>query len=102
MVFVTLSTYKYSIPELSASKWIFINRETDFRDDSNVKALAGLESDFSNKDQEWDAETLYNGENGFSTEDYEIGADSNREVLSDEAIWAMVEYSGLDFIVLNL
>jgi len=28
-----------------------------------------LESDFSNEDQEWDVETLYNRENGFSTKD---------------------------------
>jgi len=29
---------------------MFIDRETDFRDDGNIEALAGLESDFSNKD----------------------------------------------------
>jgi len=27
-----------------------MDRETDFRDDGNVEALAGWESDFSNKD----------------------------------------------------
>ena len=75
-----------------------MDRETDFRDDNgNVEALAGWESDL-----EWDAETLCDGENGFSTEDQEIGADSNREMSSDEAIWATVGYGGLDFIVLNL
>jgi hypothetical protein len=47
-----------------------MDRETDFRDDDgNVEALAGWESDFSNKDQEWDVETLCDGENGFSAED---------------------------------
>jgi len=72
---------------LLASKWAFIDRETDFRDNNgNVEALAGRESDFSNKDQEWDAETLYNRENGFSTKNQEIRADSNKEILSDEAI----------------
>jgi len=86
VVFATPSTYKRSVPKLSASKWTFIDRETNFRNNGNVEALAGLESDFSNKDQEWDAETLYNRENSFSTKDQEIGADSNREVLSDKAI----------------
>ena len=47
-----------------------MDRETNFKDNnSNIEALAGQESDFNNKDQEWDAETLYNRENGFSTED---------------------------------
>ena len=46
-----------------------MDRETDFRDDGNVEALAGWESDFSNKDQEWDAKILYNKENSFSTKD---------------------------------
>jgi hypothetical protein len=50
VVSVTLSTYKCSVLKLLASKWAFINRETDFRDDGNVKALASLGSDFSNKD----------------------------------------------------
>jgi len=36
-----------------------MDRETDFRDNnSNVEALAGWESNFSNKNQKWDAETL--------------------------------------------
>ena len=82
---------------------MFINKETDFKDDNgNVKALAGWENDFNNKDQEWDTKTLCNGENDFSTEDQEIGADSNEEILSNKAIWAIVGYSGLGFIVLNL
>ena len=50
MVSATPSTYKRSVPKLLASKWIFKDRETDFRDNGNVEALAGLESDFSNKD----------------------------------------------------
>ena len=51
MVFVTLSTYKRSVPKLLASKWAFIGRETNSRDnDGNVEALASWESDFSNKD----------------------------------------------------
>ena len=50
MVSATLSTYKRSVPELLASKWTFMDRETNFRDNGNVEALAGLESDFSNKD----------------------------------------------------
>ena len=50
MVFIILSTYKRSVPKLSASEWMFIDRETDFRDDSNVEALASLESNFNNKD----------------------------------------------------
>ena len=80
-----------------------MDRETDFRDsNSNIEALAGQESDFSNKDQEQDIEILYNGENGFSTKNQEIGADSNKEISSDKAIWATVGYGGLDFIVLNL
>ena len=41
-----------------------MDRETDFRDNGNVEALAGLESD-----QEQDVETLCDGENGFSTKD---------------------------------
>jgi hypothetical protein len=44
------------------------------------------EADFRDEDQEWDAETLCDGENGFSTEDQEIGADSNKEILSNKAI----------------
>ena len=79
-----------------------MNRETDFRNNGNIEALASQESNFSNKDQEQDAKTLYNGENNFSTKDQEIGADSNEEILSDEAIQAIVRYSGLGFIVLNL
>jgi len=35
---------------LSASKWAFINRETDFKDGD--KALTSWESGFNNKDQE--------------------------------------------------
>jgi len=50
VVSVTLSTYKRSVPELLASEWTFIDRETDFRDNGNIEALAGLESNFSNKD----------------------------------------------------
>jgi hypothetical protein len=46
-----LSTYKYTVPELLATKWAFIDRETDFRDDnSNVKAWTSYESDFGNED----------------------------------------------------
>jgi len=74
-----------------------MDRETDFRDgDGNVEALTGWESDSSDEDQ------LYDGENCFSTEDQEIGADSNEEILSGEAIWVTIEYGGLDFIVPNL
>ena len=41
MVSATLSTYERSVPELLASEWTFIDRETDFRDnDGNVEALA--------------------------------------------------------------
>jgi len=29
---------------------MFIDRETDFRDNGNIEALASLESNFSNKD----------------------------------------------------
>ena len=50
MVSATLSTYERSVPKLLASKWAFIDRETNFRDNGNVKALAGWESNFSNKD----------------------------------------------------
>ena len=47
-----------------------MDRETDFRDDdSNIEAWTSCKSDFNNKDQEWDAETLYSGENDFSTKD---------------------------------
>ena len=45
---------------------------------------------------------MYDRENGFSTEDQETGANSNKEMLSDEAIWATIKYSRLNFIVLNL
>ena len=41
MVSVTLSTYKRSVPKLLASEQAFIDRETDFRDNGNVEALAG-------------------------------------------------------------
>ena len=45
-----------------------MDRETDFGDnDSNAEAWTSCESDFSNKNQEQDAETLCNRENGFST-----------------------------------
>jgi len=50
VVSITLSTYKYSVPKLLASEWTFIDKETDFKDDSNIEVLASLESDFSNKD----------------------------------------------------
>jgi len=50
VVSATLSTYEYSVPKLLASEWTFIDRETDFRDNGNIEVLAGLESDFSNKD----------------------------------------------------
>ena len=80
-----------------------MDRETNPRDNnSNVEALASQESDFSNKDQEQDIETLYNGKKGFSTKNKKIGVDSNKEILSDKAIQATVRYSGLGFIVLNL
>ena len=46
---------------------MFIDRETNFRDDNgNVEALAGWESNFSNKDQEWDVKILCDGENSFT------------------------------------
>jgi len=40
MVSVTLSIYKRNVPKLSANKWAFMDRETDFRDNGNVEALA--------------------------------------------------------------
>lgn len=71
-----------------------MDREIDFRDDDgNSEALTGWESD---------AETLSGGENNFSTEDQEIGVNSNGGMLSDETLWATIEYGGLNFIVLNL
>jgi len=45
---------------------------------------------------------MCDGENDFNTEDQEIGANSNEEMLIDEAIRATIEFGGLDFIVLNL
>ena len=45
---------------------------------------------------------MCNGENDFNTKDQEIGANSNEEILIDKAIRATIEYSGLDFIVLNI
>ena len=58
-----------------------MDKETDFRDsDGNIEALTSWESDSSDKDQ------LYNIENCFSTKDQEIGVDSNKEILSGEAI----------------
>ena len=50
MVSATPSTYKRSVPKLLASEWAFIDRETDFKDDGNIEALANSGSDFSNKD----------------------------------------------------
>ena len=78
-----------------------MDRETDFGD-GNGNALTGRESEFGDKDQDWD------GENDLSTEDQEIGADSNEEMLIDNEanainqIWATVEYGVLDSMALNL
>jgi len=55
----------------------------DGETDGNVETLTSRESDISNKDEDWDAKTLSNGENGFSIEDWEIGADINEEMLID-------------------
>ena len=47
-----------------------MDRETDFKNNnSNVEAQTSCKSDFSNKDQEQDTETLYSKENDFSTKD---------------------------------
>ena len=99
-----LSTCECSVPELSASEWAFMDRETD----GNAEALTGRESDISNDDEDWDVKTLSSGENGFSIEDREIGADINEEMLIDNEanainqIWATIEYGALDSIALNL
>ena len=80
-----------------------MDRETNFKDDnSNTETQTSWESDFNNEDQKWDAETLCGRENDFSIKDQEIGADSNKKMLSDKAIWATIEYNSLNFIVLNL
>ena len=64
-----------------------MDKETNFKDDdSNIEIWTSYESDFSNKEQKWDIKTLYGKENGFSTEDQEIGVDSNEEMSSDKAI----------------
>ena len=36
---------------------------------SNLEALTSTESGFSNEDQKWDIEMLFNKRNGFSTKD---------------------------------
>ena len=54
-----------SVPKLSASKWEFMDKKAN----SNAKALTGRESDISNNDEDWDAKTLSNKENGFSIKD---------------------------------
>ena len=47
-----------------------MDKEIDFKDNnSDLEAQTSYKSDFSNKDQEWDIETLYSEENGFSTKD---------------------------------
>ena len=80
-----------------------MDKETDFRDNnSNVEVFTGWENDFSNKDQEWNVKTLCDKKNSFSTKNQKIGADSNKEMSSDKAIWATVGYDGFGFIVLNL
>ena len=80
-----------------------MDRETDFRDNNgNVEAQTSWESGLSNRDKEWDVKIIYNRENDFNTEDQEIGANSNEEILIDKAIQATIKYSGLDFIVLNI
>ena len=44
-----------------------MDREPDFKDsDGNIEVLASWKSDFSNKNQKWDVEILYNGENSFN------------------------------------
>ena len=58
-------SYECSVPKFSASKWVFIDGETN----SNVEALTGRESNISTKDKDQDAKTLSSGENGFSIED---------------------------------